>query len=66
MDIFHEQLVKHHRTAADYLKIVGIIVAALVLFVLLVLFVPLLMGSAVGMISTICLLAGVGVLFGAY
>ena len=24
------------------------------------------MGSAVGMISTICLLAGVGVLFGAY
>ena len=26
MDIFHEQLVKHHRTAADYLKIVGIIV----------------------------------------
>ena len=66
MDIFHEQLVKHHRTAVDYLKIVGIILAALILFFLLVVIVPILAGSAVGIISTVCLLAGVGVLFAAY
>ena len=66
MDIFHEQLVKHHRTAGDYVKIVGIIVGALLLFLILVVAVPVLVGSAVGMLSSICLLVGVAVLFCAY
>lgn len=66
MDIFHEQLVKRHRTAGDYVKIVGIIVGALLLFLILVVAVPVLVGSAVGMLSSICLLVGVAVLFCAY
>lgn len=66
MDIFHEQLVKHHRTAVDYLKIVGIIIAALLVLFICAVIIPILAGSAVGMVSTISLLVGVAALFGAY